>query len=101
MIQPLGVNHSILIICHFENTLYYFVLQIFALNAQGNQIFKESALLHKTPDKCQQHLHIILGVTLSVLLVALVALLIGILYFCRKEPVQRLQVPNTFIFYKL
>ena len=78
----------------------YFLLQIFALNTQGSQIFKESALLNKTPDKCQ-NLHIILGVTLSVLLVALLALLIGILYFCRKEPVQRLQVLDIFTIFKI
>lgn len=85
---------------HFGPCTFY-TLQVMAQDSFGHRMFKETALLNKGQDECDHNLYIIVGVTLSVLAVLTMALILAIMYFLRKDPVQRLQRARSRVYSRL
>ena len=64
-------------------------------------MLKETAWLNKSPGQCEQHLQLIVGITLSVLVLIFLLLVTIFLYIFRKEPVQKLQRARSRVYSKL
>ena len=48
---------------------------------------KETTLLSKNPDHCNQHFHIIIGVTIALLILVALGLIGAIIYYLHKRPI--------------
>ena len=48
---------------------------------------KETTLLSKNPDYCNQHFNIIVGVTIALLILVALGLIGAIIYYLHKKPI--------------
>ena len=82
-------------------TVYH--LKIMAFDANDSRILKETALLMKPQNQCEQTLQVILAVTLSILSLIAVLLIASILYYSyfRRNPVHKLQRARSRIYSRL
>ena len=58
-------------------------------------------MLLKDDHECDQHLHIIIGVTLSILALMALLLVLAILFYLRKSPMEKIQRARSRIYSRL
>ncbi len=76
-------------------------LQVVAQDEFGHRLLKETNLLSKSSEHCNQHVHIIIGVTLSLLILMAVGLILAILYYMRQKPLEKLQRARSRVYSRL
>ena len=76
-------------------------LQVIAEDSNSYRLSKETKMLIKEDYKCNQHLHIIIGVTLSILVLLALLLLFAILFYLRKSPMEKIQRARSRIYSRL
>ena len=76
-------------------------LQVIAEDSNSYRLSKETKMLIKNDNECNQHLHIIIGVTLSILVLLALLLLFAILFYLRKSPMEKIQRARSRIYSRL
>lgn len=64
-------------------------------------LVRETTLLNKSPDECNFHLHIVIGVTLAILAILAILLILAILYYLRKSPIEKMQRARSRVYSRL
>ena len=67
----------------------------------GHRLLKETNLLSKSSEHCNQHVNIIIGVSLSLLILMVVGLILAILYYTRQKPLEKLQRARSRVYSRL
>ena len=80
---------------------YVWQLQVIAEDSNSYRLSKETKMLIKNDNECNQHLHIIIGVTLSILVLLALLLLFAILFYLRKSPMEKIQRARSRIYSRL
>ena len=79
----------------------FYHLKVVAQDEAGQRLMKETALLNKSSEYCNQHFHIILGVTVTLLILMAVGLFLAILYYSHKRPLEKLQRARSRVYSRL
>lgn len=79
----------------------FYHLEVSAQNLLQERLQKETTVLIKSEDQCNQHLQIIIGVTLSVLILLALCLIIAILYYLRRSPIEKIQRARSRVYSRL
>ena len=79
----------------------FWQLQVIAEDSKNYRLSKETKMLIKNDNECNQHLHIIIGVTLSILVLLALLLLFAILFYLRKSPMEKIQRARSRIYSRL
>jgi hypothetical protein len=85
---------------HFGPCTSY-TLKVMAENTHGQIIIKETNMLSKGQDECDEAVQVALTVTLVILALIVLALVIAIVYYFKRNPVQRLQRARSRVYSKL
>ena len=86
---------------YFVLIQFVWQLQVIAEDSNSYRLSKETKMLIKNDNECNQHLHIIIGVTLSILVLLALLLLFAILFYLRKSPMEKIQRARSRIYSKL
>jgi len=79
----------------------FYSLQVIAEDSNSYRLSKETKFIIKDDNECNQHLHIIIGVTLSILVLLALLLLFAILFYLRKSPMEKIQRARSRIYSRL